>query len=254
MVVTNSERRIYFCLGVESCAEPQSGVIGEVRLGQRLPSCIPFQELVPCPSPSPAQTAPPLLRRPINLLVRMFIARNAESRWWSHRSLARFRFGREGGATQLKSGEPSRPISNEPPPSPAPKTINQVGRFLSLPWLILIFVFGFLPWCEVSCNAKDVHLRVTQSGYQTLYGGVSSSYNVMEIVRDKASAELNVDREQFAKTLEAKRTDLLASFSPFAVIFWAAALAFLLIVLLAPLGFLRLKFCGPLAALMLSCS
>jgi hypothetical protein len=128
--------------------------------------------------------------------------------------------------------------------------MNTAGRYLSLPWLVLIFVFGFLPWAEVSCNAKDVHLRVTQSGYQTLYGGVSSSYNVMELVRDKASAEMDLNREQFSKTLEAKRSDLLASFSPFAVIFWAAALAFLLIVLLAPLSFLRLKYCAPLAALM----
>jgi hypothetical protein len=130
-------------------------------------------------------------------------------------------------------------------------TMNQVGRFLSLPWIVLIFVFGFLPWSEVSCNAKDVHLHVTQSGYQTLYGGVSSAYNVAELVREKASAEMDVDREQFSKTLEAKRSDLLASLSPFALILWATVLAFLLIVLLAPLSYLRLKYCGPLAALML---
>jgi DNA-directed RNA polymerase subunit RPC12/RpoP len=132
----------------------------------------------------------------------------------------------------------------------ANSTMNQAGRFLSLPWLVLIFVFGFLPWSEVSCNAKDVHLRVTQSGYQTLYGGVSSSYNVMETVMEKASTELDLDKEQLSKTLEAKRSDLLVSFSPFAAIFWAATLASFILFLVAPLSNLRLKYGGPLAGLM----
>ena len=76
-----------------------------------------------------------------------------------------------------------------PPNTVQNNTTNQAGRFLSLPWIVLIFVFGFLPWSEVSCNARDIHLHITQSGYQTIYGGVGSSYNVVQLVQEKASAE-----------------------------------------------------------------
>jgi hypothetical protein len=37
-------------------------------------------------------------------------------------------------------------------------------RYAPVPWLRLIFIFGFLPWSEVSCNAKEFQYRFTQSG------------------------------------------------------------------------------------------
>ena len=81
--------------------------------------------------------------------------------------------------------------------------VKKVGRFLSLPWIVLIFVFGFLPWSEVSGNAHDGSGRLTQSGYQDLYGGAASSSHGVQEANEKASAE--PDREQLSKTLQAKR-------------------------------------------------
>src|SRR6516225_2051332 len=48
---------------------------------------------------------------------------------------------------------------------------NKGWRYLSSPWLVMILLFGFLPWSEVSCNNTEI--RLSQSGYQALYGGIS---------------------------------------------------------------------------------
>jgi hypothetical protein len=59
--------------------------------------------------------------------------------------------------------------------------LSGVKRRLSLPWLILVFVFCFLPRSEVGYASKDFQWRVGQSGYQALYWGISYSFDYLTI-------------------------------------------------------------------------
>jgi hypothetical protein len=129
-------------------------------------------------------------------------------------------------------------------------------RYLSSPWVVMIFVFGFLPWSEVSCNSKEVEIRLTQSGYQALYGGVSAPPAV-EAVLAKQSERMSSTqaRQETAQRLQMQlqvEQSYLASVSPFLVFFWGAALALLCIFCSAPLGGWRLGFALPLCGLMLA--
>jgi hypothetical protein len=65
----------------------------------------------------------------------------------------------------------------------SPAAMAGAKRFLSLPWLTLIFIVGFLPWSEVGCSSGDFNWRVSQSGYQALYGGVSSPFDSLEVAK-----------------------------------------------------------------------
>src|SRR5262249_43484325 len=125
-------------------------------------------------------------------------------------------------------------------------------RFLSLPWLILVFIFGFLPWSEVSCASKEFNWRVSQSGYQSLYGGVSSPFNSLEAARSVALKEMNTSKQALSKSIETERSDFLMACSPFMALFWASAVIALACVCFTPLTGVRLGICLGLAGFMIA--
>jgi hypothetical protein len=89
--------------------------------------------------------------------------------------------------------------------------------------VVLIFVFGFLPWSEVSCNSKEIDFRLSQSGYQALYGGVSAPQAVeimLEEQAEKVHSSPIVSAQELRKKLGVERS-YLANVSPFLVSFWA---------------------------------
>jgi hypothetical protein len=136
------------------------------------------------------------------------------------------------------------------------KPMNKVGRFLSAHWLVLIFVFGFLPWSEVSCSSNQVNLRVTQSGYEAVYGDVSSPFGSVEAMREAARNDASPTKQSLAAQslavqIEKVRSDYLLACSPFMLLFWMAAVAMLGFVILIPLGHLRLGWCSAFAGIML---
>ena len=144
-----------------------------------------------------------------------------------------------------------------PPPLPAldslpgrPPFLASASRVLSLPWLILIFSFGFLPWSRVSCVSKDFSWQLSQSGYQTVYGGVSSPFDVLEAAKDSALKQMKSSKEALNKALEIERSDFLMACSPFMVVFWISVLTAVVCVRMLPLGALRLKVFLTLAGLM----
>jgi hypothetical protein len=108
---------------------------------------------------------------------------------------------------------------------------------------------GFLPWSEVSCRSKDFQFRVSQSGFQALYGGVSSPFDVLGAARESASAKQKSIQE-WGKQLGFEESDFLMACSPFMALFWAAWLAALCAMFL-PLGSLRLRVSLALLGLML---
>ncbi|MGH7174209.1 MAG: hypothetical protein ACRELG_28400 [Gemmataceae bacterium] len=119
----------------------------------------------------------------------------------------------------------------------------------------MTFVFGFLPWCEVSCNSREIDAHLSQSGYQGLYGGVSAPPAMEEMLAKESeqrnlSQSVNESREGLHKQLGIERS-YLANVSPFLVFFWAANLALLGIICFVPLGSWRLGFALPLCGVLL---
>jgi hypothetical protein len=123
-------------------------------------------------------------------------------------------------------------------------------RRLSLPWLVAIFIFGFLPWSEVSCSHKDFPLRVSQSGCQAVYGGVSSPFDFVEAAQQAAQKKFGTDKEALAKAIDREHSDYLLSCSPFVVVFWVGILALAVCTWAAPLGVSRLRICLGLSGLL----
>jgi DNA-directed RNA polymerase subunit RPC12/RpoP len=119
-------------------------------------------------------------------------------------------------------------------PSVAADKWSGLKRFAPTPWLAIILIFGLLPWTEISCEFKDVKLQMTQSGYQALYGGVSSPSKVMEVAQEEAAKKLEMNQEELTDAIEMRKADPLAFFSPFMTVFWAAALALIPLTLTAP--------------------
>ena len=128
---------------------------------------------------------------------------------------------------------------------------NNLKRFLSFPWLFACFLFGFLPWSEVACNSKNVNWRVTQSGYQAVYGGVSSPFDTVATAKEAIDREVGENQKLLAKTLETERSGFLMSCSPHSLIFWEFGLAALLFISFIPLSGLRLTCCSAFAGMML---
>lgn len=128
-------------------------------------------------------------------------------------------------------------------------------RYLSLPWVVMTFLFGFLPWCEVSCNSKEIEIRLTQSGYQALYGGVSAPPAMEEMLAKEPELSHTAfsapqSLQEMRKKLEVERS-YLANVSPFLIFFWIANFALLDIICFVPLGGWRLGFALPLCGVML---
>lgn len=143
---------------------------------------------------------------------------------------------------------PSHELSEAASPvSPA----NALKRFLSLPWVAAIIVLGFLPWSEVACNSKEINWRATQSGYQTVYGGIGSPFDIVEVAKKAASKELADKPEALSKSIEVERSGFLMSYSPFMMFFWMMVLAVVLFICLMPLSKVRLTFCVAFAGMML---
>ncbi len=137
-------------------------------------------------------------------------------------------------------------------------------RYFSSPWVVTIFLFGFLPWSEVSCNKinkeVEIEFRATQSGYQAVYGGVSGP----PALEAMASTEEPSERENWTREVREVRNGMqnhelraqlrmlsyLGSVSPFLLFFWSANLALLGLICFAPLGGHRLRFALPLCGLL----
>ncbi|MSR32768.1 MAG: hypothetical protein EXR99_14825 [Gemmataceae bacterium] len=66
-----------------------------------------------------------------------------------------------------------------------------ISRFLSAPWLVLIFLFGFLPWFHISCVANP-YQQVTQSGMQSVWGGFSSPPGFIKNMEDAKDEEIKI--------------------------------------------------------------
>ena len=124
---------------------------------------------------------------------------------------------------------------------------------LSTPWLGLVLVLGFLPFSEVSCRSPEGTMRLTQSGYQAVYGGVSSPFDVLDAdARQQLKLQGGqLDTRQLASDVENARSGFLMACSPFMVVFWVSLLAALALASLLPLGRGRLQWCGGFGAAML---
>jgi hypothetical protein len=119
----------------------------------------------------------------------------------------------------------------------------------------MTILFGFLPWCEVSCYRRNIEIRLSQSGFQALYGGVSSPLAMEEMLsqefeRGQATLGEQQRMQGLHKMLEVEQS-YLANVSPFLVLFWGANLALLGIICFVPLGAWRLRFVLPLCGVML---
>lgn len=109
-------------------------------------------------------------------------------------------------------------------------------RFLSLPWLLTICLLGLLPWSEVSCNSREVSIRVTQSGYQAVFGGVSTPLGIGELLAEERHEQ---DKQSLLEAVKFERSDFLMSASPFLVVFWIALLFMIGLAIFVPLGSTR---------------
>jgi hypothetical protein len=151
------------------------------------------------------------------------------------------------------SGFPGAELNELAPPPDISRPPERGRRFLSLPWLVAVGFMGFLPWSEVSCRAKDLPIRVTQSGFQALYGGVSSPFldGVTEGIEETAHHK---SPEEWRKKLGLEQPDFLMSCAPFVAVFWGLWIAAVVLTFL-PLGRLRLRasvlVCGTMAAMLL---
>jgi hypothetical protein len=146
---------------------------------------------------------------------------------------------------------PSRRAKSNVPTAEAPQSFRQARGFLSLPWLLLVCLLGFLPWSDVSSNSRGLTARKTQSGYQSLYGGVSSPVALEELAKNR-SQKTAEDYRTLAKQADLEESDFLLSFSPFLACFWAGVLATGIIICLVPLSSVRLKFILPVVVIMLA--
>jgi hypothetical protein len=154
------------------------------------------------------------------------------------------------------------------PVDPAPKPVFNLAalrRYCSMPWLLILFLCGFMPWCSVGCSARDAakSLTITQSGYQALYGGTSTPLRY-ESLAEKApatpkhaqSGEFDLQASQseragLSEGVKLHRSDPFAMVSPFTMLFWAAAVALVVTILSIKLGRLRLIMVAGFYAIML---
>jgi DNA-directed RNA polymerase subunit RPC12/RpoP len=117
-------------------------------------------------------------------------------------------------------------------------------RWLTLTGLLVLLTAGFLPWAEVTFNTKNLHLRVTESGFQSLYGGFSLPPGMSALFQYSQKNSPPPDSQQLQKTLDFERADILMSASPFLVVNWASLLVSGLVILLYPLGNTRSVYLG----------
>jgi predicted Zn finger-like uncharacterized protein len=145
---------------------------------------------------------------------------------------------------------PTSPPALSPTP-PVAAVAPRGWRFVSSPWVVMVFLFGFLPWSEVSCNSREFNFSLTQSGYQALYGGVSTPPALEAMIAEQQAkqARMPLSRDELASKLRIEQS-YLANASPFLVVFWGANLALLAIVCSSPLGAWRLGFVLPLCGVM----
>ena len=159
----------------------------------------------------------------------------------------------KSGTTTSIPPTPATPFDPDESAEKAPGFSPDLAkRFLSLPWLILVIIFGFLPWCEVGCASKEINLRVNQSGYQALYGGVSSPFDSIETARNVALKDRKTNKEALTKNIETERSDFLMACSPFVALFWVSVLATVLCICLMPFGGLRFGVCLALVGFMVA--
>jgi phage FluMu protein Com len=154
--------------------------------------------------------------------------------------------------TASKASSPPVPFEPDEPAEKPGITPAVAKRFLSMPWLVLVVIFGFLPWCEVSCSSKDFHWQVNQSGYQALYGGISSPFDSIETAQESASKNRKIDKEVVTKDMQKERSDFLMACSPFVGVFWVVIVAMVACICLMPLSGMRLGVCLGLVGLMLA--
>jgi hypothetical protein len=157
-----------------------------------------------------------------------------------------------GDSSQFPSVMPSSALQ----PYQSEATVGQpclpnLKRYFSLPWLIMIFILGFLPWSQVSCNSNEKAWRFTQSGYQTLYGGIDSPFNTLEAAKKAMQNEPPANRQELEKLIDVERDNFLLTYSPFMVLFWAAAVGVFLCVCFVPYCNQRFAVCLTLAIFML---
>jgi len=131
-----------------------------------------------------------------------------------------------------------------------PNPLGKVGKFLSLPWVALIAIFGFLPWSDMHCNSPQMNFAVTQSGYQALWGGVSSPFNMGDVAQQQFMEKVATKSELAAKA-EFLKSDFLMSFSPFLTLFWVVCFAALVAALSLNVGRIRLCTMSGMAVVML---
>jgi hypothetical protein len=117
--------------------------------------------------------------------------------------------------------------------------------------VLLIALFGFLPWCEVSCSAKDFGTRFSQSGYQAVYGSASAPLGVQEAFQAGNGPFAGNTKADLIKKVDFERSDFLMACSPFLAIFWAGNLSLLALIVLAPVSRLRMQMFLGITALML---
>jgi hypothetical protein len=123
------------------------------------------------------------------------------------------------------------------------------------PWPLLLLLLGFLPFSEVSCNAQQFSLRLTQSGYQAVYGGVTAPLGVEEAVQDQKARMIERGNSQtytaLSKQARSERSDFLMSCSPFLATFWVGNLALVAVITLMRVGHSRLGVFLGICSLML---
>lgn len=143
-------------------------------------------------------------------------------------------------------------------------------RYLSFSWLFAVVIFGFLPWCEVGCNGgrNGLAIRVTQSGYQALYGSYTSPLpsrvedelqkegrNRIENAMRGGTSKEEKDRSRKALQEQLETAEsYLAIVSPFLIVFWSGVLVMAGFVCFTRLGRMRLRaatlLCGILLAVL----
>jgi hypothetical protein len=172
-------------------------------------------------------------------------------------------------SSHFYDGSPRQPddfpeLILEPTPKPV-FDLAALRRYCSMPWLLILVLCGFMPWCSVGCHARDsaTSLTVTQSGYQAFYGGASTPLRYESLAERAPPPPKHAQSDAFdlqaaqaeriglTEEVKLHRSDSFSMVSPFMWLFWTSAIGYVVTILLLKMGRLRFVVMSTFYAVML---